>query len=55
MTATATSTSKPAYTIYTVKKDDTLWEIAKAKLGSGTRYTEIVKLNNLKNDTIYEG
>lgn len=55
VTATAASTSKPAYTTYTVKEDDTLWEIAKAKLGSGARYTEIVKLNNLKNDTIYEG
>lgn len=52
---TTTTTSTPAYTTYTVKEDDTLWDIAKAKLGSGTRYTEIVKLNNLKNDTIYEG
>ena len=52
---TTTTTSTPAYTTYTVKEDDTLWDIAKTKLGSGTRYTEIVKLNNLKNDTIYEG
>lgn len=52
---TTTTTTTPAYTTYTVKENDTLWDIAKAKLGSGLRYTEIVKLNNLKNDTIYEG
>lgn len=54
-TAATTTTSTPSYTTYTVKEGDTLWEIAKVKLGNGTKYTEIVKLNNLKNDTIYEG
>ncbi|MEL7464723.1 MAG: 5'-nucleotidase C-terminal domain-containing protein [Pseudomonadota bacterium] len=32
---------------YVVKAGDTLWEIAKAKLGDATRYTEIVELNGL--------
>lgn len=42
--------------IYTVRKGDTLWAIAKALLGSGTRYMEIAKKNNLKNPhLIYPG
>ena len=41
--------------IYTVLKSDTLWSIAKAELGSGYRYTEIVHLNGLKTATLYEG
>ncbi len=41
--------------IYTVVKGDTLWGIAKKQLGSGARYTEIVKLNGLKTSTIYAG
>lgn len=40
---------------YTVVKGDTLFEIAKAQLGKGSRYTEIVKLNGLKTSTIYPG
>jgi len=30
---------------YTVKKGDTLWDIAKKQLGSGAKYKEIAKLN----------
>ena len=41
--------------IYTVVKGDTLWGIAKKRLGSGYRYTEIVKLNGLKSSVIYSG
>ena len=41
--------------VYTVKKGDTLWDIAERFLGSGTRYREIKILNNLEGDTIYEG
>jgi len=41
--------------IYTVKKGDTLWDIAKKYLGSGARYTEIVKLNGLKTSVINVG
>ena len=41
--------------VYTVKKGDSLWSIAKKYLGKGARYTEIVKLNNLKSNTITPG
>lgn len=41
--------------IYTVLNGDTLWSIAKAELGSGYRYTEIVHINGLKTATLYEG
>ena len=41
--------------VYVVKKGDTLWGIAKAQLGKGARYTEIVALNGLKSATIYSG
>ena len=44
-----------SYSIYTVKKGDTLWKIAKEYLGNGTKYKEIKILNNLKSDTIYVG
>ena len=40
---------------YKVVKGDTLFEIAKAQLSKGSRYTEIVKLNGLKTSTIYPG
>ena len=40
---------------YTVNKGDTLWDIAKKYLGSGARYTEIVKLNGLKTSVIIVG
>lgn len=48
-------TDAGAAQIYTVVKDDTLWGIAKKLLGSGYRYTEIVKLNGLKSSVIYSG
>lgn len=41
--------------IYTVKKGDTLWDIAAKYLGDGNKYKEIKKLNGLKSDTIYPG
>lgn len=43
------------YITYTVKKGDSLWKIAKTYLGSGSKYTEIVKLNNIKNNYIFAG
>lgn len=33
----------------TVQKGDTLWAIAKQYLGAGSKYTELVKANNIKN------
>ena len=41
--------------VYTVVHGDSLWEIARKHLGDGRRYTEIVKLNNLKTNVIYTG
>lgn len=40
---------------YTVKKGDTLWNIAKTYLGDGNRYVQIMHLNNLKNGNIKIG
>ena len=34
---------------YTIKKGDTLWEIAKKYYGNGSKYTEIAKLNSISN------
>lgn len=46
---------KPAYRTYTVKKGDTLWNIAARELGKGSRFTEIIKLNGLRSTIIYAG
>ncbi|HBL40500.1 MAG TPA: hypothetical protein DDY98_02595 [Ruminococcaceae bacterium] len=40
---------------YTVKKGDTLWQIAHTQLGKGSRYAEIAKLNNIKGNTVKVG
>jgi len=37
---------------YVVKSGDTLWGIAKKYYGSGSKYTAIAKLNNLKNPNL---
>ena len=50
-----TTAAPEAERTYTVVKGDTLWGIAKKLLGSGYRYTEIVKLNGLKTSVIYSG
>ncbi len=41
--------------VYVVKSGDTLWGIAEALLGSGTRYGEIMKENALTSILIYPG
>lgn len=46
---------KPSYITYTVKKGDTLWDIAKKYLGSGSRWKEIYNLSGLTKQTIYAG
>ncbi|MBQ8383433.1 MAG: N-acetylmuramoyl-L-alanine amidase [Clostridia bacterium] len=48
-------TTEETYRIHTVVKGDTLWDIAKAYLGNGSRYPEIKTLNNLKSNVIYSG
>ena len=48
-------TTEETYRIHTVVKGDTLWDIAKAYLGNGSRYPEIRTLNNLKSNVIYSG
>lgn len=40
---------------YTVKKGDTLWDIAKEYLGDGNRYKEIKSLNGFTSDLIFPG
>jgi nucleoid-associated protein YgaU len=42
-------------TTYTVKAGDTLWDIARVKLGNGNRYPEIMHLNHLLSTQIYKG
>lgn len=44
-----------AYDRYTVKKGDSLWKIAKLFLGKGSRYTEIMALNNMTDTVIRAG
>ncbi|MDQ0412729.1 LysM peptidoglycan-binding domain-containing protein [Mesobacillus stamsii] len=39
---------KPRYKTYSLVKGDSLWKVAEKFLGSGTRYPEIAKLNNIK-------
>ncbi len=51
----STSESDQGTRTYTVKKGDTLWDISKKYLGTGTRYPEIMSLNALKSTTIYPG
>ncbi|MFH8405587.1 N-acetylmuramoyl-L-alanine amidase [Streptomyces sp. NPDC018019] len=46
---------KPAPSVYVVKTGDTLWLIASALLGNGTRWPEISRLNGLKGDAITVG
>lgn len=48
-------TTSGQYREYTTKQDDTLWGIARAQLGSGNRYKEIMWLNGLTSDMIYGG
>lgn len=43
------------YITYKVKKGDSLWKIAATYLGNGSKYTEIVALNGILGNFIYEG
>ena len=45
--------AKTELPVYTTKDGDSLWQIAASKLGDGSRYHEIVKLNKLEDpDTV---
>lgn len=47
---------RPADGKYTVQKGDSLWKISVATYGTGFRWTEIAKVNNLSNpNTIFSG
>ena len=56
-TSLSSATPEPSQELrtYTIKKGDTLWDISKKYLGTGTRYPEIMELNALKSTTIYPG
>jgi len=43
---------KPSTGEYAVKEGDTLWEIAIAQYGDPTRWREIAKVNNVKNNSL---
>lgn len=47
--------SNKNYFEYTIKKGDTIWDLAVKYLGNGNRYNEIKSLNGMSNDIIYEG
>ena len=49
---TSKSKKKTTYKMYTVKRGDTLWAIAKKYYGSGAKYTKIATANKLKNPNI---
>lgn len=44
--------SAPVMKTYTVKSGDTLWNIAKKNTGDGSKYTNIVLLNNIENPNL---
>jgi LysM repeat protein len=48
-------TSSPALVPYTVKKGDTLWEIASDQLGSGKRYKEIMTASGIDSENLKIG
>ena len=53
--STGTAIYPESYRIHTVVHGDTLWKIAAQYLGSGSRYKEIVQLNELTSNVIYSG
>ena len=54
-TAKEGSIAPASYTTYTVKRGDSLWNIAKKHLGIGSRYPEIKTLNDMRSNIIYAG
>lgn len=50
-----TIANKSALKSYSVQKNDTLWDIAEAKLGNGMRYKDIMTLNKMKSEDLHIG
>lgn len=51
-TGNPSSKNPSAPTVYTVRKGDTLWAIAKKYLGDGSRYPELAALNSIPNPNL---
>lgn len=51
----ATDSTSTTENTYTVAKGDSLWKIANDKLGNGSRWPEIQKLNNISGTLIHPG
>jgi len=45
--------AEPAYIDYTVKRGDTLWDIAAKYLGDGRKYKQIMYASGITSETIY--
>lgn len=52
---TSGTEAPPSTTEYTVKKGDSLWKIAKAQLGNGSRYKEIMQASGIVSDKLKIG
>lgn len=51
----SSTSSNNKFVTYTVKKGDTLWDLAAKYLGKGDKWKEIYNWNGLKTSTIYVG
>ena len=51
----ATKAEKVTYKTHTVQHGDTMWKISEKYLGKGSRYKEIMELNDMKSAVLYSG
>jgi nucleoid-associated protein YgaU len=47
--------TESGWTLHSVQRGDTLWNLSEKYLGSWARYNEIININNLYHDIIYPG